>query len=296
MPSEDDKLSTTALARKLDIPVQQLFATLRDYGWIRRAGETWALTPKGEFEGGTYRRSQRYGSYIVWPDSITEHPLLAAIESNQRITADGMCRYYPPLNTRQVNRALAELGLQRHTLLGWELTARGRALGGQQESSRNSGALYATWPHDIVDKAVVHRDLSRLSNIQHTPPDDIHEPDLFAASDAVGESLKGFDGHSLQSSLQVCVCNWLYFAQLVHAHRRALPTPEPLYADFYLPQGNVYIDCWESEVPAHELKERLQKRDLYRELDLRNLQIDAADMGQLDEILSSGLLKFDIRV
>ncbi len=47
MTSEDGKVSTTALARKLDIPTQQLFATLRDYGWIRRSGDNWVLLPKG---------------------------------------------------------------------------------------------------------------------------------------------------------------------------------------------------------------------------------------------------------
>ena len=59
MDGEDNnRLSTTALAKKLNIPAQQLFATLKDYGWIQRAGDTWALTPKGEFEGGGYQQSQ----------------------------------------------------------------------------------------------------------------------------------------------------------------------------------------------------------------------------------------------
>ena len=113
MDKDDNKLSTTALARKLNIPVQQLFATLRDYGWILRAGETWALTPKGEFEGGSYQQSRRFGRYIVWPEKLDHHPLLAAIESNQRITAVSMSRYYPRLHARQINRALAEMGLPR---------------------------------------------------------------------------------------------------------------------------------------------------------------------------------------
>ena len=65
---EEDKLSTTALARKLDLPVQQLFAVLKDYGWIQRSSASWVLTPKGEFEGGTYHSSRRYGSYIVWSE------------------------------------------------------------------------------------------------------------------------------------------------------------------------------------------------------------------------------------
>ena len=117
MADDEDKLSTTALAKKLDIPVQQLFATLRDYGWIRRSGDTWVLLPKGEYEGGTYQNSRRYGRYIVWPGTLDHHPLLAAIESNQRITAASMRRYYPRLHARQINRALAELGLQRHSIL-----------------------------------------------------------------------------------------------------------------------------------------------------------------------------------
>ena len=61
MSVDDNRLSTTALAKKLHIPAQQLFATLKDYGWIQRVGETWVLTPKGEFEGGRYQNSRRYG-------------------------------------------------------------------------------------------------------------------------------------------------------------------------------------------------------------------------------------------
>ena len=109
------------------------------------------------------------------------------------------------------------------------------------------------------------------------------------------ENLQGIDGHHLRSALQASVCNWLYLAQLAHAHRRALPSQEAVFADFYLPDGCIYIDCWESEVPAHELKDRLQKRDLYRELELRNLQIDAADADRLDDVLGNGLLDFGMR-
>ena len=44
-------------------------------------GESWLLTPKGEFEGGSYQNSRRYGRYIVWPEAIEDHPLLAALDS-----------------------------------------------------------------------------------------------------------------------------------------------------------------------------------------------------------------------
>jgi hypothetical protein len=296
MESGGEKLSTTALARKLSIPVQQLFAILKDYGWIQRVQDSWKLTQKGEFEGGSYQTSRRYGAYIVWPEQLSQHPLLQAIESNQRITAASMCRYYPHFHARQINRALAELGLQHHTKMGWELTDWGRSLGGLQEESKNSGAFYVTWPHELVDHPVVHRELSRHSGQIITPVSaDDPEQDLFADASGAIEVCQGVDGHSLQSSLQTSVCDWLYLAQLAHAIRRSLPTEELIYADFYVPVGNVYIDCWEPDVPADQLSEKLRKRELYRELQLRNLEINAGDADKLDEVLGRGLLSFGIR-
>jgi hypothetical protein len=296
MAQDDGKLSTTALAKKLDIPVQQLFATLKDYGWIQRTGDTWALTPKGEFEGGGYQNSRRYGRYIVWPERLDQHPLLSAIESNQRITAASMCRYYPRLHARQINRALAELGLQHHSILGWELTPLGRKLGGQQEESANSGAFYVTWPHEVIDNPVIHREMTRQSDQILVPQSsDELEPDMFAAPGEETLACNGVDGHNLSSLLQTRVCNWLYLAQLAHAYQRALPTEELVYADFYVPVGNIYIDCWEAEIPAKELSGKLHKRELYREMELRHLEINASDVDRLDEVLGRGLLAFGIR-
>jgi hypothetical protein len=218
--AEPDKLSTSALARKLNLPVQQLFATLKDYGWIQRHQESWLLTGKGEFEGGSYVDSQRYGRYIVWPDSLVKHPLLSAIESNQRVSASGLRRYYPKLHPRQINRALAELGLQVHSILGWELTERGRQLGGQQEESEDSGAFYVTWPHEIVDHPVIHRELAGQAETSEAATGEPAD-DLFASVNLT--ELVGLDGHALETALELRVCNWLYLAQLAHAHQRALP-------------------------------------------------------------------------
>ncbi|KZX60250.1 hypothetical protein A3709_13250 [Halioglobus sp. HI00S01] len=296
MADDDSKLSTTALAKKLDIPVQQLFATLRDYGWIRRSGDAWTLLPKGEFEGGSYQNSRRYGRYIVWPQTLDHHPLLAAIESNQRITAASMRRYYPRLHARQINRALAEIGLQHHSILGWELTELGKSLGGKQEESESSGAYYVTWPHEIIDHPVIHRELTCQSDQIPTaePADAGAEPDLFA-SPAESVSCVGIDGHQLDTPLQMRVCNWLYLAQLAHAFKRALPTEELITADFYIPAGNVYIDCWDSDISAGEISQRLRKRELYRELGLHSLEVNAADAERLDEVLGRGLLALGIR-
>lgn len=296
MPAESNKLSTTALARKLGIPAQQLFTVLKDYGWIMRAGENWVLTPKGEFEGGTVHSSRRYGSYIVWPEHLDQHPLFQAIESNQRITAASMCRYYPHLNARQINLALAELGLQQHCILGWELTRLGRSLGGLQEESQNSGAFFVTWPHEIIDNPVVHRELGLQADRLTSPTASGEpEPDLFSVTNTETQTCRGIDGHILPSVLQMRVCNWLYLARVVHAIQRTLPAEEIVYADFYVPAVSVYIDCWEATVPAAELSGKFRKRELYRELELHHFEVNAGDGDNLDEVLGRGLLSFGLR-
>ncbi len=306
MNNEEERLSTTALARALDIPVQQLFVTLKDYGWIERHTDTWLLTPKGEYEGGLYRDSKRFGRYIVWPQALVQHPLLSAIESRQRITASQMRRYYPRLQPRQLNRALAELGLQQHSILGWELTEFGRQLGGQQTESESTGAFYVNWPHEIVDHPVIHRELERLSGEPDCasgegllPVPDPVAPDLFAAGSsgapADGQGCGGIDGHRTGSRLQALVCNWLYLAQLAHATQRALPVEEDLHADFFLPAGSVYIDCWHEEAAPGRLAAKLRNKEVCREHRLRYLEVKDSDAERLDEVLGRGLLAFGIR-
>ena len=298
MVSEPQKLSTSALARKLELPVQLLFTTLMDYGWIERTGDAWTITAKGEFEGGTYQSSRRFGRYIVWPLTLEQHPLLAAIETNKRITGAAMRRYYPRLDARQINRALGELGLQQHSILGWELTALGRSLGGQQDESQSSGAFYVSWPHEIIDHPVIHRELTAQSD-QIAPPaapaDTAAVPDLFSTSEQVEAIPCGIDGHILTTKLEMRVCNWLYLAQLAHAYQRALPVEESLYADFYLPLGSVYIDCWGKDVPADQLASKLRKRDIYKAMDLHYIEINSSDVEKLDEVLGRGLLAYGIR-
>lgn len=300
-------LSTSALAKRLKLPIQQLFVTLRDYGWIDRRGNAWALTAKGELHGGYYQDSQRFGRYIVWPESLLEHPLITAIESNQRITPGGMRRYYPHLNTRQINRTLAELGLQRSTRLGLELTALGRRFGGRQDHDEEHALAVVSWPHEIVDDPVVHRELNRLVGDGNPDPSAdatataTDEPsraaapvgDLFASPPAAASKpipvRRGLDGHEVSSLLQLRVCDWLYEAQLAHAHHRRLPVQEPLSADFYVPAAGLYIECWEREVPTQALTRRLRAREVCRELGLAYLEVAAADIERVDDLLSARL-------
>jgi hypothetical protein len=293
------KISTSALAKKLDIPAQQLFATLKDYGWIQRHEDNWLLTTKGEFEGGSYQESRRYGRYIVWPESLQTHRLVSAIESSKRVTAAGMKRLYPGLELRHINRALAELGLQHHTVLGWELTDLGKRLGGQQQESESSGALYVNWPHEFAENQILQRELHKLESTP-TPSRAVVADladDLFAVkSSETNNTYEGIDGHLLNTELERLVCNWLYMAQLAHAHCRALPVEDELYADFYLPAAGCYIECWEAEEGKERLTLKLRKKDVFRELGLSVIELKPGDGEHLDDLLGKALIEFGIRV
>jgi hypothetical protein len=58
--------------------------------------------------------------------------------------------------------------------------------------------------------------------------------------------------------------------------------------------GSVYIDCWEEELTAGDMSGKFRKRELYRELNLQYLEINAADEDRLDEVLARGLLGFGV--
>lgn len=320
MSADPDTLSTSALAKRLKLPIQQLFVTLRDYGWIERDGESWALTAKGELHGGGYQQSQRFGRYIVWPETLTEHPLVSAIESDQRLSSGDLAEDFPPYSPAGINSALEELGLIQRLRIGFSLTQLGEQFGGRQESDPASGLYRISWPQDFADHPVIKRELGRRSSEVVELPSistesvvdietpattgasgDVDTPDLFADSEegssagggsatknaAASESLyESLDGRVHNSALQAQVCDWLYRAQLAHACNRRLPVEEDLTADFYVPALRLCIECWERDVPTDILTRRLRTREVCRESGLNYLEIATEDLKRVNERLT----------
>jgi hypothetical protein len=285
MSERSDKLSTSALAKQLEVPLQQLFATLKDYGWIRKLEDGWALTAKGEFEGGEYRHSPRYGRYIVWPGSLAEHPLIHALENNRMLSAGAIGAPYQ-LAGKTVNRALAELGWLQRGFHGWELTARGRRLGGVQLENKQTDMLYVLWPEGTREEPALQRLLEYCRTVVATPEGDLFAPD---------EDFPSLDGHRFSCRALLQICHWLYLAGVVHASQRRLPVEEELYADFYLPLDHVYIDYWRPDDDRQSLTARMRRAEVYRELELRAIEIHPEELEQLDEVLSRQLVRFGVR-
>ncbi|CAA0089452.1 Uncharacterised protein [Zhongshania aliphaticivorans] len=282
MPS--DKLSTSALAKQGEIPVQQLFGVLKDYGWIRKIDDGWVLTSKGEFEGGSYQTSKRYGRYIVWPQNLLEHQLFKAMESNKLLSAAALGRA-DGLTGRQLNRIFVELGWLRPSSRGWELTAAGIARGGQLFENQQSSLSYALWPEDIRANEAFSR-LCKACVL--TPPKD---DDLFAQTKTDWLAL---DGTTCRSREHCLIAQWLYLAGLRYSIHHPLPVSELQCSDFYLPDSSVCLEFWGANEHSDQISARMRRAELCKELKFPVLDIHPEDILTLDDYLSRHLQQLGV--
>ena len=274
-----DKVSTSALAKLGEIPVQQLFSVLKDYGWIRKTDDGWALTTKGEFEGGSYINSKRYGRYIVWPPTLLDHPLFQAIESNKLLSAAALGRANG-FTGREINRMLVEIAWLKPSSRGWELTEQGIKEGGQVFENQQSSLSYVLWPEDLPQRASFKRILDCCRD------NSLDAGDLFVANNT---NLLSIDGKACKNRGHWAIAQWLYLAGLRYAMYRPLPVAELLISDFYLPLSGVYIEYWGPDDHSDAISARMRRAELCKKLGFAVLDVHPEDVPNLDEYLSRHL-------
>ena len=268
--NREGKLSSSRLAELLNIDSKQLFRLLSEKGWIVRIDNHWRLTAHGEFEGGTYQHSDKYGDYIVWPADIVNHPLLVTAEE-AFLTATRIGEIYniPP---QRINSLFSELGWIDRDQRGWMLTERGKRLGGEQRSSDKG--FFVVWP----------------GALRH------HEEFIGAIENVLGNGVgPSLDGHPVSNAAERQIDNWLYLHGLVHAYQRPLPGSE-LSCSFYLPQRKVYIDFWGMDLSSGKLSEKLEKESHCESHGLKVITLHDEDIARLDDILPQKLLQYGIQL
>ncbi|GGK59368.1 glycerol kinase [Amphritea balenae] len=278
MTKSPKQLSTSSLAKKLAKTTRQMFAELEALGWIKRDNEKWTLTAKGEFEQGSYRESDKFGRYIVWPESVLSHRALINPEDSYT-SAKGL-GLKTGRSVATINRLLAELGWIRPWLRGWQVTDSGVAVGGVQKEDSRTAIPYVSWPKRLTEDAVFKRNLKQFDSY------------ITAVTSISGCS--ALDGHLLRSEAEVKIDNWLYLSGIIHACKRYLPIVEQAQADFYLPDGQLYIEFWGSENDPAYLAEKMRKKSLYQANNLNLLELQESDLDDLDERLPRALRKFGI--
>ena len=268
--TDEKKLSTTRIADLAKIESRGLFKLLNKHGWIKREDNHWRLTPHGEFEGGSYQKSEKYGEFIVWPESIIEHHLISGFEE-EWVSATKLAEYYK-LTPRIINCLFSELGWIEKDQRGWMITERGRLIGGDQRDGKQG--FFVMWPG-----AVKHNEelISSIKNVAG-------ESDDYC-----------LDGHQVLCAGEKKIDNWLYLHHISHAYKRFLPGSE-LRCSFYLPERKVYIEFWGFDRSTGSLSQKLEKEAFYKEHGYKLLELHDDDLDSLDEIFPQRLLQFGMQI
>lgn len=299
-------ISTSALASELDIKSSDLFDKLKTIGWIERKNDKWTLTDLGKQKGGQIRNNPKFGEYIVWPENIS-------VDNGQQkekpklLKATTIGKHFD-ISSQRLNLLLNELGWIEKTVAGWGLTKLGKTLGGKQFEHETSGGSYVLWPDNVLQ----NKDL--LEQFQETPKEKLaskEENTIISKSDTetVDDFRKKYpaeyrtkDGHYVRSKAELTIDDSLYLWGIAHAYEKKLPnTTENVYSDFHIPSGNgrpkaVYIEYWGMENDEKYNQRKNKKIEIYNQLGLSLIQLNDADIKNIEDLLQKYLLQHGIRV
>ncbi len=296
------ELSTSNLAKKLELSTKAVFQLLVDAGLISRNADNWDLTKLGESRGGIYRQHREYGRYIVWPSAIvSEFDFSQAKPGQSLITATSIGEKYDISATR-INSILSELGwIKRDTAVnGWLVTDFGKKVGGIQSIFKNTGVPYVRWPQNILENKTldtsIHEakgDVTTVSQDQNTNIK-IDETDI--RNNYQKPEFRTKDGHYVRSKAELIIDNWLYDSKIVHAYEKKVQNiDESILSDFYIPTGKVYIEYWGLDDEKY-LAKRKWKIDTYNKNNINLIELTDKDVSNLDDILAAKLRKFHVMV
>jgi len=290
-------LSTTALAKELNIPTKTLFETLINLGLIVRQNDSWELTRKGQVAGGTLKTHPRLGTYIAWEETIKEVLKEHQETGEKLITATALSKHFN-ISKFRINPILSELGFVEKSVKGWRVTKLGEAIGGKQFEFEQSGVPYVSWNESILKNKIILETFKALNG-------DVEEESLESTTATHRETIdfrnkfeakhRAADGHYVRSRAEMLIDNWLYMSEIVHAYERKLPIEEDVYCDFYLPVGKVYIEFWGMESDERYMERKRAKIEIYEKYGFNLIQLNDADIQNLDDYFPKKLLKFGIQ-
>lgn len=282
-------ISTTALAKKNSLMAKDLFLKFYNYGFIDKdEADSWILTQKGSSFGGAYLESKQYGKYIAWPENIDLNSF-----KTEMLNATKLGQYFS-LSARKTNVILSELGWTKKGIKGWLITSQGEKVGGLQSEDFKSGIPYVVWPIDILNNKnliATIEDLSGNTKQENINKEDNKKEDFREKFEA---KHRATDGHFTRSKAEMLIDNWLYMFEIVHAYERKLPIEENVYCDFYIPAGKVYIEYWGYENDEKYLERKKKKQEIYKKYNLNLIELEDADIKNLDDVLPKYLLKFGV--
>ena len=300
-------LSTTALAKLIDMNRDYLFQQLEKKGLLFQKAGKWNLTPAGEDAGGILKDvKDSKDKYIAWPENIKDIFYNNQSANKQQVINVTSIGQHFGIPSRRINSIFSELGWIKKGIEGWLITGSGKKAGGKQAKVEQSGVPYVRWPESIINNKNL---IDSMGEVKGDAP-------TFAQpqTQETGKDIKGIvefrdkfkaeyrtmDGHWVRSRAEMSIDNWLYVFKIIHAYERKLPVEEDYYCDFYIPTGNVYIEFWgydenDPEHLAYSANKR-KKLEIYKKYDLKLIELTSKHVYNLDDTMPKLLLGHGIKI
>lgn len=104
------------------------------------------------------------------------------------------------------------------------------------------------------------------------------------------------DGHYVRSYSEMLIDNWLYNNGIVHAYEKSVFMPSDpdaiVLSDFYIPEGNVYIEFWGLNDDQKYLERKEKKIKLYKENNINLISLEENDIKRLSDVLPRKLHQY----
>ena len=281
-------LSTSALAKEKEIDSKELFNKLKEKGWIYKKEDKWVLTKDGRVAGGDTKYNPKFGEYVVWPYNLN---IEKEIDSKTLLNATKIGAHFN-ISNRKVNLYLSDLGWIEKDRDGWNLTNSGKKNGGHQLEMKN-GVPFALWNSDVLNNKHLIRTIGIGEGTQEDDVKEIVETDqeLVDIRKKYPAEKRTSDGHYVRSRAELLVDNFFYRNGIVHAYEKKVNIDEVLYCDFYLPGNKIYVEYWGMEDNDKYLARKKRKLELYAKNGFTLVELNDADIENLDESLEAKLRK-----
>ncbi|WP_298441661.1 hypothetical protein [uncultured Ferrimonas sp.] len=229
-------ISTSALAKQLNITSKSLFSRFERAGYLMRCDNQWVLTALGISAGGETTLHEKYGRYVVWPETL----LLA--DPAELISARDLAESVE-ISEYELRQLLLQLGWLEQGAGGLVLTPEGRRTGAGQRLFASGPVSY--WPQELIK----HKAFKRVLNTYLA---------LDAEANSTHKSVKAFQhrfnsrfrtmsGHWVAQLSHLRLANWLYLHEINFAFEQPWPESPELVSDFFIPSLALYIEVLASE-------------------------------------------------
>jgi len=100
----------------------------------------------------------------------------------------------------------------------------------------------------------------------------------------------------VRSYSELLIDNWLYNNGYVHAYEKSVfMMTEPdavVLSDFYLPDGDVYIEFWGLNDDQRYLTRKEKKIQMYNDNKLKLISLEETDVKRLNDIMPRKLFEY----